>query len=87
MDHHQLDLVIKAQTQQVRRNLRIRLLINSDSILSTKKMNVRGNVCHLFVLAGHDVGHTQVGQNHSAHVQDLKTTKRRQTTKVVSGLS
>lgn len=28
---------------------------------------------YLFVLTGHDVGHTQVGQDHSADVQDLHT--------------
>ena len=29
-------------------------------------------VQYLFILAGHDVGHTQVGQDHSAHIQDLQ---------------
>ena len=27
---------------------------------------------YLLILAGQDVGHTQVGQDHSAHIQDLQ---------------
>lgn len=35
--------------------------------------NKRVAVQYLLVLSGHDVGHTQVGQDHGAHIQDLKT--------------